>query len=419
MRRVLRALIVPMLMAVCLTSGLVSGVAVDRRWLLQTAPPDTIPSGAADQFSLMAQAWNTIERNYVDRSVLQPTRLTYGALSGMVDSLGDTGHSRFLPPDVLKEESNAIQGQFEGIGAEVQTKGGQVVIVAPLDGSPAQQAGLRPGDIILKVDGKDVAGLSLSAVVDLILGPAGSKVTLTILDPNTGQTRDVSLVRARIVIHNVSWERIPGTTFAHVRITAFSEGVTDDAKKALAAIEQQGLSGIILDLRNDPGGLLDESIKTTSQFLSSGNVVLERNAQGKVTPVPVQPGGTATGIPMVVIVNAGTASAAEILAGALQDAGRAKIVGETTFGTGTVLDQFKLNDGSALLLATEEWLTPKGRTIWHQGITPDVSVTLAPGHTLLSPDAERTMTPEQFSASGDDQLLEALKLLGQETSQKP
>ncbi|MFN2217794.1 MAG: S41 family peptidase, partial [Anaerolineae bacterium] len=311
------------------------------------------------------------------------------------------------------------QGQFEGIGAYVEMKEGHVVIVAPMDGSPAQQAGLHPGDIILKVNSENVAGLPIDQVVSRILGPAGTSVALTILTPETGQTRDVTLVRAHITLQNVFWQQLPGTQIAHVRIVAFSKGVTDDLRQALGEIKQRGLAGIILDLRSNPGGLLSEAVGTASQFLTGGNVLLEKDAQGAITPVPVQEGGLAPDLPLVVLIDPGTASAAEIVSGALQDAGRAKLVGETTFGTGTVLNQFGLSDGSALLLATEEWLTPEGQLIWHQGIAPDIQVSLPQGTTPLLPQAEVGMTLEQVRNSGDAQLLRALELLNQSVDRQP
>jgi carboxyl-terminal processing protease len=411
MKRWLRLLGMLGLILLALVLGLAGGVLLDRQVWFAIAPPSNIPADATSNFQLMAEAWNVIQQIYVDRTALQPSLLTYGAISGMVDALGDTGHSRFLTPQMVKEQNNFTQGQFEGVGAEVQMKDGHVVIVAPIDDSPAQRAGLRPGEIILKVNGEDVTGLPLDQAVGRILGPAGTSVTLTILNPNTGRTQDVTLVRARIALHNVTWESLPGTKVAHVRIAAFSQGVTQDLQEALADIQQQGLTGLILDLRNDPGGLLDEAVGTASQFLKGGTVLLEKDAQGQTTPVAVQAGGVAPDIPMVVLVNGGTASAAEIVSGALQDAQRATLVGETTFGTGTVLGEFRLSDGSALLLATEEWLTPSGRVIWHQGISPDVIVSLPPDVAPLHPTAERDMTPAQLQSSGDVQLSRALDLL--------
>jgi carboxyl-terminal processing protease len=290
-------------------------------------------------------------------------------------------------------------------------KEGQVVIVAPIDGTPAQRAGLRPGDVILSVDGQEVAGQSLDQVVSRILGPKGTEVTLTILLPDSGETREITIVRAEITIENVVWERLPGTEVADVRIAAFSQGVTQDLEQALIEIEQQGLSGVILDLRNNPGGLLDEAIGTASQFLASGNVLLVKDAQGQTSPIAVKEGRHSLDLPMVVLINQGTASAAEIVSGALQDAGRATLVGETTFGTGTVLNQFALSDGSAVLLATQLWLTPSGRVIWRQGIEPDEVVVLPGDAVLIAPGPGAAIGREELETSTDAQLLRALELV--------
>ena len=380
--------------------------------------PNTVPPDAESNFKLMAEAWNTIQRVYVDRAAMKPQLMTYGAISGMVDSLGDTGHSRFLTPELVKQERNFSKGELEGIGAEVQMKNNQLVIVAPLDGSPAQRAGLKPGDIILKVNEEDVSGLPLEQAVSRILGPPGSTVRLTILNPKTGGPSDVTIVRERITLHSVDWLRLPDTSVAHVRIAAFNKGVTKDLQRTLLAIQEEGISGVILDLRNNPGGLYEEAISTGSQFLSRGDVLLEKDASGKITPVPARPGGGALTIPMTVLINGGTSSGAEIVAGALQDAHRAELIGEKTFGTGTILESIPLSDGSALMLATTEWLTPAGRVIWHQGITPDMLVPLPPEISPLIPETERGITAEKLRASGDEQLLKALDLLSRPTQKQ-
>ena len=202
-------------------------------------------------------------------------------------------------------------------------------------------------------------------------------------------------------------------TVVHVRVAGFSQGVAHDLQQALTALEQQGLVHIVLDLRNNPGGLLNEAVATASQFLSSGTVLLVRDAHGTTTPIPVQKHGVAPGLALVVLINQGTASAAEIVAGALQDAHRAVLVGEKTFGTGTVLKSFPLSNGSALMLAIEEWLTPNGRVIWHQGIAPDTVVALTPSAAPLAPETERTLTAAQLQASDDAQLLRAMDLVTQ------
>ncbi len=408
MKAIFRLLAVLVLMSIMLVAGTGAGIALDRQVLAAPKPEPSIP---APNFQLITEAWNDIQRVYVDRSAEQPQTLTYGAISGMVDALGDTGHSTFLSPAMVKSEQDFTQGQFEGIGAEVQSVNGQVVIVAPIDGSPAQHAGIHAGDVILKVNGADVTGLPLEQVIGQILGPAGSSVRLTILEPSSGKTSELTLVRARITLQNVTWQQLPGTTIADVRIAGFSQGESADLTRALTQIQRQGMTGVILDLRNDPGGLLSEAIQTTSQFLNSGDVLLEKDAQGHIAHLAVKNGGVATKIPMVVLVNGGTASASEIVAGALQDAHRATILGETTFGTGTVLSEFSLSDGSALMLATEEWLTPNGRVIWHKGIAPDQAVTLASSATPLTPEGERNMTADQVKNSGDLQVLRAVSLL--------
>jgi carboxyl-terminal processing protease len=396
--------------------GFVGGILLDQPGLIAFAPSSTGATETAPNWRLLTEVWHIIQRNYVDRSAIQPRPLTYGAINGMVDALGDTGHTSFLTPDMVNLMRSVTEGQFEGIGAEIQMKDKRVVIVAPLDNSPAQRAGLHPGDVILQVNQESITRLPLEQVVQRIRGPKGTTVTLTILDPTTEQTRDVTVTRARVALHNVTWQQLPGTIVAHVRIAGFSQGVTNDLRQALTALEQQGLTHVVLDLRNNPGGLLNEAVATASQFLSSGTVLLVRDAHSTTTPIPVQQHGVAPGLPLVVLINQGTASAAEIVAGALQDAHRAVLVGEKTFGTGTVLKSFPLSDGSALMLAIEEWLTPNGRVIWHQGIAPDDVVALAPSATPLSPDTERTLTAAQLQASDDAQLLRAVDLVTQAAS---
>ena len=238
-------------------------------------------------------------------------------------------------------------------------------------------------------------------------------MTLTILDPINGGTQDYVLKRAKITIKNVEWSRVPGTNIADIRLSAFSQGVGDDLQKVLEEIHNQGMEGIILDLRNNPGGLLDEAVNVASQFLSGGNVLLAKDARGGESPYPVKVGGQVTTLPVVVLVNNGTASAGEIVTAALKESGRASVVGETTFGTGTVLNQFSLSDGSAIYLATEEWLTPSGETIWHKGITPEVEVLLPADAAMLFPDTLRQMSAEQVKSSQDVQVLRGLSLLEQ------
>jgi carboxyl-terminal processing protease len=393
----------PFMLAFCFVFGLGVGMVFDR-WTLGAF----LPADAMANFHLIATAWNVIERHYVDRTAVTSQNLTYGAIAGMVDALGDTGHSTFLPPKMVKQLHNVEQGQLKGVGLEVQSRNRQVVIVAPIDNSPAQRAGLRSGEIILSINGHDIAGLPLNQAVEEIAGPIGTSVRLGILNPQTKRVRDVTLVRAEIKVHDVTWEPLPGTKIADVRIAGFDDDMSGELRSDLAKIRSEKYQGLVLDLRDNPGGVLDEAISVASQFLAGGNVMLIKDASGQTKPVPVIPGGLATNLPMAILINGGSASAAEIVAGALRDAHRGELIGETTFGTGTVLNEFPLPGGSAILLAVEEWLTPSGESFWHKGITPQMEVGLATNAIPVVPAAMEDMTPDELQDSQDAQLLEAV-----------
>jgi carboxyl-terminal processing protease len=392
------------LFVLALGLGIAIGFWIDRH----NTQSILVPKDSVAEFQLISQAWNLTRDKYVDKTATEPQVLAYGTIAGMISSLGDTGHSTFLTPAELKEANNFEQGQFQGVGLEIRAKDGNVVVIAPFEGSPAQKAGIRHGDIILKVDGLPVTDPVEAS--QRIIGTLGTPVTLTIKD-TSGTIKDITLIRANIKVEIVTWRQLPGTTIAHLRLESFSNGAAARLDTALSAIGKQGSTGIILDLRSNPGGLADEAVAVTSRFVKSGNAFLVKDSNGNITPVPVTSGVTATDLPLVVLIDAGTASAAEIVSGAIHDAGRARLVGETTFGTGTVLGQFSLSDGSALLLATQEWLTPSGKTIWHTGLAPDIVVSLSDNATPLVPSTEQDLTAEQMKSSSDAQVLEALKLL--------
>jgi carboxyl-terminal processing protease len=392
-----------------LLAGLLAGILLDQRFPLGLVP--WFKPSVGPDFGLLAQAWRDLDRAYVDRSALRSRRLTYGAIAGMVDALGDTGHTVFLTPEMRERERMVVKGGFAGIGAELGIRDREVVVLAPLDGSPAQRAGLRSGDVIVKVGGRSVAGLSLPEVAHRIRGPVDTDLSLTIREPRSDQLRTVRLKRAEVTLHSVTWHLLPGHAVAHLRIASFSHGASQELGQALDAASKAGANALLLDLRDDPGGLLDEAVRVTSRFLESGIVLLVKEAHGRTQPVPTRKEQSVCSLPLVVLVNGGTASAAEIVGGALQDAGRATLVGETTFGTGTLLREFPLSDGSALNVAVEEWLTPKGRVIWHKGITPDVVVPLPAQVPPLFPRQEASLTEAQLRASRDAQLLRGLELL--------
>ncbi len=400
--------------ALALVTALTTGAALER-WVLKLG----ISGDALDEFRLMAQAWEIIDLNYVDRAAVRPGAMTQAAISGMTEALGDTGHSIYLTASQARKAGSAVQGRLTGVGIEIHTLGRQTVVVAPIDGSPAQLAGVRPGDVIEQVDGRSVAGLSMHQISARIAGEAGQAVVLTVVNPQDGVGREVKIVRASMKLNNVSWQWLPGTRLAHVRIAIFSDGESADLRKALVEIAQGAGEGVILDLRNNPGGVLEEAVLTASLFLKAGTVLWKKDARGIITPVPVRPGAVAGEIPLVVLINGGSASDSEIVAGALRDSHRATLVGETTFGTGTVLSQFPLNDGSALLLAVQEWLTPDKHSIWHRGIEPDVKTPASVSIPPLRPASEREMTAEQLQSSGDAQLLKAMEVLTNRSGKLP
>ncbi|MBI2953364.1 MAG: S41 family peptidase [Chloroflexi bacterium] len=404
----LKVLLLSILCVVLLAVGFTGGVALDRTGILPGATVSE-PSDISANVSILWEAWKLVQERYVDRAAVDPKNMTYGAIEGMLTSLGDMGHTRFLSPDDLRSEQEALAGRLEGIGAQLGMREGLPTIVAPIAGSPAQRAGLRSGDVIVRVDGKDVTDLTLQQIVNMIRGPAGTSVTLSVLQRGDSALTDFTIVRARVTVPNVTWTLLPGAQVAHVLVSQFGERTSDQLAAALKDAQSQGAKGVILDLRNDPGGLRDEAVLVGSQFLRDGNVLLEQDAQGRRTEFKVEKGGAAPDIPLVVLINEGTASAAEIVAGAIQDQRRGLLIGATTFGTGTVLSTFRLSDGSAIMLGIKEWLTPNGRQIWRQGITPDVAVTMPARAVPLIPNEIAGMTPAQLQASQDLQLLRALE----------
>ena len=368
--------------------------------------------GEPEEFSVFWQAWNTVEKNFVDQAALDPKVMTYGAIRGMVQALGDEGHTAFLTPEERERQTTELSGTFSGIGAQLGVREQLPVIIAPFDGSPADQAGVKAGDIILKVDGEDVTSMPLNDIVARIRGPEGSDVTLSLLRPDENRSVEVTITRGEIKVPAASWTMIPGSTVALIRLSQFTANAETDIVKALDESKTAGATAMILDVRNNPGGLLEQAINVTSQFLKDGDVLLEEDAEGKRTAYPVKADGKGTELPMVVLINGGSASSSEILAGALQDHKRAELVGQTTFGTGTVLQPYILADGSALLLGTRQWLTPEGRLIRKQGITPDYEVELPIEADLLTPEEIKQLEPAEIAISEDTQLQKALEILG-------
>ena len=386
------------------------GVFVEREGWLPTSRPRP-PAHLGHTFDPFWEAWGLVEKHYVDREAVDPARMTAGAIDGMLGSLGDEGHTTYLTREEAEEFDNALLGQLEGIGVRMTERHRRPTVASVLPGTPAQQAGLRPGDVLLQVNDRDVLDLSLERISALVRGPAGTAVRLKVAREGEAKPLDLEVTRAKIDLPDVTWHMLPGVPVAHVAIEGFDEPAHDQLLKALREAREKGAKGLILDVRGNPGGLKDQAVAVTSEFLKDGVVFIEQDADGVRTPVAVQPGGHATDIPVCVLIDEGTASSAEIFAGALQDHGRGVLVGATTFGTGTVLQPFDLKDGSELLLAVAQWFTPNGRKIWHQGIEPDVKVALPEGASILLPEAAAGLDAEALAKSEDKQLLKALEVL--------
>jgi carboxyl-terminal processing protease len=369
------------------------------------------PADAPDDFGLFWEAFNRVRQKFVGRNDLTDEQLTYGAIRGLIDALGDTGHSVFLTPEALAADTQSLGGTVVGIGVLLGERGGGPVIVSVISGGPASRAGLRSGDLILDVDGTDVSRLEPDEVAPQIRGKAGTTVVLTIRRPATGERLEVSMVREQINVSAAGWTMVPGTEIGLLRLIQFSQGAGNELRLARDAAIDAGARGLILDLRSNPGGYVDEAINVASLFISDRTVYISEDANGDRDPVRTNGGITATDLPLVVLIDEGTASSAEIVAGALAAAERGPLVGQKTFGTGTVLETYELADGSAIRLAIQRWLTPDGELIFGRGIVPTVEIELAADEQPLEPDEVRGMTPEQVSQMTDMQLLRAIELL--------
>jgi carboxyl-terminal processing protease len=401
-------LVMPML-GLMLAIGLGGGY-FGTLWFKAPSPCPESPQICAS-FENFWKSWDLATSEYVDPAAADPKKMTDGAIEGMLDSLGDNGHTRYLSPEVAKAEREELSGHFEGIGAYIDVKDGQPLIIQPIEGSPAERAGLRPNDQILKINGADIRGISVPELRSRVRGPKGTSVTLTVQHVGATQPVDVTITRADINMPSVSWRMLQNKV-ALIHLNQFAEHASDEIKQALTDAKAQGASSIVLDLRNNPGGYVNELVGVASQFLPPETIVLlEQDRAGERTPYKTTTGGIATDIPLVVLVNNNSASSAEILAGALKDAGRARLIGEPTFGTATVLRTFNLNDGAQVRIGTTQWLTPKGQVVRGKGIQPDELVSLAPDATPLSPANAAQLDIQALLKSNDTQLVRALQVL--------
>ena len=357
-------------------------------WQLLPKTKETI------NFDLFWRVWSLSKERYVKQPVSDKD-LFYGALKGIVFGLKDP-YSVFLDPDLANKFSEEMAGNFDGIGIEIGIKDNRLTVIAPLPDTPAARAGLRSGDKIYAIDNKDTSNMSTDEAASLIRGQKGTKVVLTIWRKGEAKTRDVELIRDTINVKTVSWE-LKGNNIAYIKLSHFSDNTLQDFQNIARVVLNANPKGLILDLRNNPGGYLDTAVDIAGYWLGNEKIVSARDAKNYEKEYFASGRAEFKNIPAVVLTNQGSASASEILAGALQDYKQATILGEKTFGKGSVQELESFSDGSALKLTIAYWYTPLGRSINEEGITPDVEV---------------KMTDEDYNLERDPQLDQALEILG-------
>ncbi len=383
-RRVLVTLIAGLLIA-----NLFLGLRIQS---LTAAGDDKEKDNAYKNIELLTRVMEIIRKDYVDDSHLSYQDLTYGALKGMLNELDP--HSQFMPPSNFDDMKQETGGQFGGIGVVIGMKDGIITIISPMEDTPGFKAGLLPGDKIIRIDGKSTEKMALPEVVKMLRGPPGSKVGLTILRPKTREIKDISITRTTIKVDSVKDVKLVSDKIGYVRITQFNEPTSDELEKALLKLEKDGMNGLVIDLRNNPGGLLESAVDVVGKFLPKGELVVfteGRNASVH-SEYKVRESRTHPKYPIAVLINEGSASGSEIVAGALQDTKRAVIVGETSFGKGSVQSVLPLPDGSAIRLTTAKYYTPSKKVIHEHGITPDITVPMS------EEDWEQILTQRRQSA---------------------
>lgn len=333
----------------------------------EAAEPQTI-DGLPPEFAKLVEVWEILEREHIDAETLDPSALTDGAIRGMLEATGDE-HASYLDPEQYSFQRQEIRGTFEGIGAEVTMRNGLITIVAPIDDTPADRAGVKSGDVILEIDGESVAGWDLFQAINRIRGEKGTPVRLLVRRKNTGEAVELEIIRDVIPLTSVRLTMLVGR-IGHLRITSFSGTTLEELERAMERFERSQGLGLVVDIRNNPGGLLSSVVEVTSQFIDEGLVLYQLDGQGNRRDWSAEPGGIALDVPMVVLMNGFSASASEVFAGAIMHHQRAETIGVKTFGKGSVNNLWPLRDGSAVNFTIGRWYTPDGRLIEGEGITP-------------------------------------------------
>lgn len=357
-----------------------------------TAPGPDSPLG--ELFTPFWHAWDLVHDKFVDQPV-DDTQLMQGAIRGMIGALGDP-NSSYMDPSEYEQANMPLVGSYDGIGAWVDSEAEYLTIISPMPDSPAERAGLRPGDMVVAIDGDDMTGIDPSLVIQRVLGPAGTTVVLTIVREGQAGPIEVEVERAHIDLPNVQSEMLDGN-IAYIRLFTFGTNTVLDCRQALEELLAEDPVGLILDLRGNGGGYLASALDVTSEFIGDGVIMIERYSDGREEIFEARQGGLATEIPLLVLIDGGSASASEIVAGAIQDRGRGLLVGETSFGKGSVQEWIPLlSESGAIRVTVARWLTPSGRQIEEVGLTPDVVVAL---------------TEEDAQADRDPQLDRAVEVL--------
>jgi carboxyl-terminal processing protease len=349
------------------------------------------PSELSDLFLAFWKKWQAIKYAPVEETI-NYEEFMRSSLVGMVDSLGDP-YTSYMDPDTFHQLNIELEGEYEGIGAWVDPSGDYLAIISPMQDSPAERAGLQTGDLVIAIDGEDMTGIDGNLVIRRVLGPAGSKVTLTIQRDGIVDPFDVEITRAHIVIPSITGELLEGK-IAYIQILTFGDDTASDLREEIKELLRQNPEGFIIDVRNNGGGYLHSAVDVTSEFLSDGIALIEEYGDGSREVHEIRPGGLATELPLVLLVNEGSASASEILAGAIQDYERGILVGAITFGKGSVQLPIALDDEQGVLRVTiARWLTPEDRHIQGQGIEPDILVEFSQEHIEagLDPQLEKAI----------------------------
>lgn len=375
--------------------GFRSGAKTSKNIVISGVSGIGTPSDVSANFNVFWQVWDILKHDYLNASQLNNQNLVYGAASGLTDSLGDP-YTVFFKPSDSTQFNEDINGNFGGIGAEIDTKNNQLIILAPLQDSPAQAAGLRANDAILAIDGKSTTNTSLQDAVDEIRGKIGTTVTLTIIRAGWSKSRDFIITRGNIQVPTVDW-KVVNKNILDLQLYSFNQNTETDFENAVTNGINDGAKGMVLDLRNNPGGYLNVAVDLASYFVQANTpVVIEENAQGDKQVIKASYNQSLAKMPVVILINGGSASASEILSGAMRDDRGTLLVGEKSFGKGTVQEIFPLSDGSSIKVTIAKWLTPDGTWINGKGLTPDYTVPI---------------TDADIAANKDPQLTKAIELL--------